>query len=42
MSIKFKDLKRETIMNLYRADKSLDEIQIVMHMAFQNYNSLKV
>ena len=34
MSIKIKDLKRETIMNLYRADKSLDEIQIVMHMAF--------
>ena len=33
MSIKIKDLKRETIMNLYRADKSLDEIQIVMHMA---------
>ena len=32
--IKIKDLKRETIMNLYRADKSLDEIQIVMHMAF--------
>jgi hypothetical protein len=34
MSIKIKDLKRETVMNLYRAEKSLDELQMVMHMAF--------
>ena len=34
MSIKIKDLKRETVMNLYHAEKSLDEIQMVMHMAF--------
>ena len=35
MSIKIKDLKRDSIMNLYRnLVKSLDEIQTVMHMAF--------
>jgi hypothetical protein len=34
MSIKIKDLKRDSIMNLYRNFKSLDEIQTVMHMAF--------
>ena len=34
MSIKIKDLKRETVMNLYHAEKSLGEIQMVMHKAF--------
>jgi hypothetical protein len=32
MSSKIKEIKRETIMNLYRNLKSSDEIQNVMHM----------
>ena len=34
MSIKTKDLKRESTMNLHREHKSAYEIQAVVHMAF--------
>ena len=33
MSIKIKEIKRETIMNVYRNLKSFDEIQTTMHRA---------
>jgi hypothetical protein len=33
MSIKIKEIKRETIMNVYHKLKSFDEIQTTMHRA---------
>ncbi len=42
MSIKIKVLKRETVMNLYRAENSLHEKQIVMNMTFPVLDTIKI